>query len=69
MWARLHSLDDAHLGLQPEVAVVHPNVGEVDTQRGERLVGLRVFFLQLLGHMEAVHHLALASFCRLFDAV
>lgn len=59
---RHHSLNDALLGLQPEVAVVRPDVGEVDAQRRERLVGLGVFFLQLLGHVEAVHHHALASF-------
>lgn len=32
MWVRLYSLNDALLGLQPEFTVVHPDVGEVDTQ-------------------------------------
>lgn len=42
---RLHLLDDAFLGLQHEVAVVHPGVGEVDTERGECPEGLGVFSL------------------------
>ena len=67
--APLHSLDDAFLGLQHEVAVVRPLVGEVHLERGERLEGLGVFSLQLLGHVEAVHHLALPSFLGLADAV
>lgn len=65
----LHLLDDAFLGLQHEVAVVHPRVGEVDVERGEYPEGLRVFSPQLLGHVEAVHHLALPSFHGLVDAV
>lgn len=66
---RLHLLDDAFLRLQHEVAVVHPCVGEVNEERGERPEGLWVFSLQLLGHVEAVHHLALPSFHSLVDAV
>lgn len=66
---RLHSLDDAFLGLQHEVAVVHPRVGEVHLERGEGVEGLGVFSLQLLGHVEAIHHLALPSVYCLVDAV
>lgn len=62
-------LDDPILGLQHEVAVVRPGVGEVHTERGERPEGLRIFSLQLLGHVEAVHHLALPSFLCLVNAV
>lgn len=48
----LHSLDGSFLGLQHEVAVVRPRVGEVDIERGECLEGLGVFFPQQLGHVE-----------------
>ena len=65
----LHLLDDAFLGLQHEVAVVHPRVSEVNTERGECPEGLWVFSLQLLGHVEAVHDLTLASLHSLGDAV
>lgn len=54
-------LDDAFLGLQHEVTVVLPGVGEVHKGGGEDTEGLGVFFPQLLGHVEAVHHLALSS--------
>ena len=66
---RLHSLDDVVLGLQQEVAVVPPHVGEVHLGGGEDPVGLGVFSLQLLHHVEAVHHLALPPLHRLADAV
>lgn len=65
----LHLLNDAVLGLQHEVAVICPGVGEVHAQRGERLEGLWVFSLQLLSHVEAVHHFALPSFLSLVDAM
>lgn len=67
--ARQRLLDDAVLGLQHEVAVVRSGVDEVHVQRGERPESLWVFSPQLLGHVEAVHHLALASFHSLVDAV
>lgn len=67
--AHLHLLNDAFLGLQHEVAVVRPCVGKVHVERGECPEGLRVFSLQLRGHVEAVHHLALPSFHSLVDAV
>lgn len=67
--AHLHLLDDALLGLQHEVTVVRPRVGEVHMERGEHPEGLWVFSLQQLGHVEAVHHLALPSLLSLVDAV
>lgn len=67
--ARLHSLDGECLGLQIEVAVVRPFVGVVDPQRSEHPEGLGVLSLQLLGHVETIHHLALPSFRSLHDAV
>ncbi len=65
----LHLLNDEFLGLQQEVAVVRPLVGEVSTERAECPEGLWVFSLQLFGHVEAVHHLTLTSFLSLVDAV
>lgn len=65
----LHLLYDAFLGLQHEVAVICPCVGEVHLERCERPEGLWVFSLQLLSHVEAVHYLALPSFHSLVDAV
>ena len=67
--AHQHLLNDAFLGLQHEVAVVCPSVGEVYVQRGECPEGFWVFSLQLLSHVEAVHHLTLPSFHSLVDAV
>lgn len=67
--ADLYLLYNAFLGLQHEVAVIRPCVGEVHLERGEHSEGLWVFSLQLLSHVEAVHHLALPSFHSLVDAV
>ena len=69
IFCQLHSLDDALLGLQQEVAVVHARVSEVHLERAEGPEGLGVLSLQLLGHVEAVHHLALPPLLRLGDAV
>ncbi|KAG7242644.1 hypothetical protein INR49_020017 [Caranx melampygus] len=52
-----------------EITVVRPRVGEVHVERGECLEGLWVLSPQLLGHVEAVHHLALPSLHGLVDAV
>ena len=64
-----HSLDDAVLRIDPEVAVVLPHVGEVHPEGAECPEGLQVFSPQDLGHVEAVHHLALPPLLRLLDAV
>ena len=64
-----YSLDDVVLGMHPEVAVVLPHVREVHPEGAEGPEGLWVFSPQDLGHVEAIHHLALPPLLRLLDAM
>lgn len=63
------SLYNAVLGLYAEVAVVRADVCVVDVEGRQCVKCLWVLSPEQLGHVEAIHHLALATLLGLLQTV